>query len=384
VTREHLNGLIQLFGENLKHEMRAERRETMQSVLFDLPRRSLLGWFALYEHEAAFIRELLERVSPEDVGRRMKVPGTRPYHLQLFIVACSYLLARHQRMLELGVASGEPFPEEREDDLACVLDFWERASRAYRNDGQVLPVEAGGTLPVLGDEHLRVVGELLRPARGEAYTEIRRTAATLELFSFVLHGEQRDGVFGHGPYPGDDGRTIFVKEFNDLRNDYLPWAATETRIPLANVIVAQECHDTAVRCDMFGGLVTDPIEIDDRLDRVVVLTQAGGALRTLEAEEIEAVREAAATAQIELYMRAIEWTQRYKIEYGARLFANHLKPFFDVSGMDGDTARRIALACDETASRMVDDLLATAERGEIAAVWGDIGTTPGPLLRPVA
>jgi hypothetical protein len=139
-----------------------------------------------------------------------------------------------------------------------------------------------------------------------------------------------------------------------------------------------------VRCDMFGGLVTDPIEIDDRLDRVVVLTQAGGALRALEAEEIEAVREAAATAQIELYMRAIEWTQRYKIEYGARLFANHLKPFFDVAGMDGDTARRIALACDETASRMVDDLLATAERGEIAAVWGDIGTTPGPLLRPVA
>ena len=27
---------------------------------------------------------------------------------------------------------------------------------------------------------------------------VRRMAATLELYNFVLHGEQRDGIFGHG------------------------------------------------------------------------------------------------------------------------------------------------------------------------------------------
>jgi hypothetical protein len=384
VTRDHLNGLIDLFGESLKNDMRAQRRETMKSVLFDLPRRSLLGWFALYDHEAPFIRELLTHVTAEEVGRRMKVPGNRPYHLQLFIVAGSYLLARHQRMLELGVAAGEPFPEEREDDLGLVMDFWERASRAYRNDGRVLPVEAGMTQPVLSDEYLGTVRDLLRPIAGDRYTVIRRAAATLELFGFVLHGEQRDGVFAHGPYPGADGRVIFVKEFNDLRNDYLPWAATETRIPLPNVIVALECHDIEVRCDMFGSLVTEPIEFDDRLDRVAVLTQERGALRGLEGDEIHEVREAAATAQIELYMRAVEWSPRYKIEYGAHLFANHLKPFFDLAGVGGDVGDRIDAACCETASRMVDDLVETAERGEIAAIWGDIGTTRGPLFRPVA
>jgi len=384
MTREHLNELIQLFGENLKHEMRAERRETMKSVLFDLPRRSLLGWFALYEHEPGFIRELLEHISPEEIGRRMKVPGTRPYHLQLFIVACSYLLARHQRMLELGVAAGEPFPEEREDDLIVVMDFWERTSRAYRNDGLILPIEAGGTQPVMGEEHQRAVRDLLRPATPEGYRTIRRTAATLELFGFVLHGEQRDGVFGHGPYAGADGRTLFVKEFNDLQNQDLPWAATEARIPLANVIVAQECRDTAVRCDMFGGLVTDPIEVDDRLDRVAVLTQEAGELRPLAAEELEAVQETAAAAQIELYMKAVGWSQRYKIEYGEHLFANHLTPFFAVAAVDGDVGRRVGAACEATAARMVDALVAAAERGELAAVWGDIGSTPGRLLRPVA
>jgi hypothetical protein len=384
VTAEHADELILLFGENLKDEMRAERREQLTSVLFDLPRRSLLGWFALYEHEAPFLRELMERVPPEEIGRRMKVPGTRPYHLQLFIVMCSYFLARQQRMLELGLAEGEPFPEERREDLETVLGFWERASRAYRSDGLLLPVQAGGATPVLDDEHLGLVSELLRPAEPDAFAAARRMAATLELYNFVLHGEQRDGVFGHGPYPGEDGRIIFVREFNDLRNDYLPWAATEARNLFPNVIVALECHDTTVRCDMFGGLVTQPLEIADRLDRLAVLTQEGGRLRALDGDEVEGVQAQAAAAQIELYMKAVEWTPRYKIEYGAFLFANHLLPFFQVAAVDDGVGARIAAACEETAARMIDELVASVDAGLPGAIWGHIGSTPGRLFWPVA
>ncbi len=89
-------------------------------MLFDLPRRSLLGWFALYEHQAGFLRELMDHMAPEEIGRRMKTPGTRPYHLQLFIIMCSHFLARQQRMLDLGLSEGDPFPEERHDDLVTV------------------------------------------------------------------------------------------------------------------------------------------------------------------------------------------------------------------------------------------------------------------------
>jgi hypothetical protein len=148
--------------------------------------------------------------------------------------------------------------------------------------------------------------ELLRPPDPDTYAAVRRMAATLELYNFVLHGEQRDGIFSHGPYPGDGDRTIFVREFNDLRNDYMPWARTETRNPFPNVIVVHECHDIALRCDMFGGVVTTPMEIADRLDRLAVVTQDGGTLRALTGDEITAVQEAAAAAQIELYMKAVE------------------------------------------------------------------------------
>ena len=157
-------------------------------------------------------------------------------------------------------------------------------------------------------------------------------AATLELFNFVLHGEQRDGIFGHGPYDLGGGSLLLAKEFNDLRNDYMPWASTATRVPVANVAVIQVARDVEVNCDMFGSMTVHPHEIDDRLERIVVLTNEDGALREVDIDEVVAIQEAAADAQEELFLKAVEWDARYKIEYGAPMFANHLKPFLDAAG----------------------------------------------------
>lgn len=380
MTIRHLNELIHLFGESQKTSMRAERRELLKSVLFDLPRRSSLGWQALYEHEVPFLRELAEHASPEELGRRMKTVGSRPYYLQPFILACTYLGARQQRLLDLGLSPGEPFPEERVDDLAFLMDFWERLNSSYRNDGLLLPGQAGGAQPILGEEVLAEVRGQLRKPGEEEFTRIRRTAATLELYCFVLHGEQRDGIFGHGPYRDGTGRTLFFKEFNDLRNDYLPWAHTEAENPFGNIAVAYEAHDVAVRCDMFGGLVTDPFEIEDRLDRIAMLTRVDGEIRALSPGEIEEVREAATAAQEELYLKAVDWTPRYRVEYGAYLFANHLKPFFDLAGVGGDVGGRIVAACEETAAHMVDRLLADPE---IPSIWKHMGGTEGEFFWPV-
>jgi len=379
MTTEEVNRIIHLFGEAQKASMRAERRDMLKSVLFDLPRRSSLGWQALYEHEIDFLRELSEHLPPEEVGRRMRTVGSRPYYLQLFIVMCTYLGARQQRMLDLGLHEGDPFPEERWDDLTFLIDWWSRASRAYRSDGLLIPAQGGDSQPILDSDTIEQVRVLLAPASEEEFTRIRRAAATLELYCFVLHGEQRDGIFGHGPYTAKDGRVLFLKEFNDLQNDYLPWADTDAQNPFPAVAIAYECRDISVRCDMFGGLVTDPFEFGDRLERIAVLACSQGDIRRLDTDEIEAVREAAAQAQEELYLKAVAWTPRYRIEYGAYLFANHLRPFFDLAGFDAAVGERIMRACEETAARLVDRLLADEE---IPSIWKHIGTTEGPLFWP--
>ena len=380
VDVERTNELIKLFGEHQYADMRVEKREAMRSVLFDLPRRSPLGWQCLYEHAPAFLREVSEQATPEEIGAGMRTVGSRPYALQPFIFVCSYLGARQMRMLELGLSQGDPFPEERPEDLAFIMDFWARLLSAYRSDDALLPRQAGGSLPILDEALVGELDERARPASEDDRTAIRRMAATLELLNFVLHGEQRDGIFGHGPYDLGGGAVLMCKEFNDLRNDYMPWAETRTRVPLPNVAVIQVARDVEVSCDMFGSMTVHPHEIDDRLERVVVLTNEGDSLRELGIDEVTGVQEAAADAQEELFLKAVEWDDRYKIEYGAPMFANHLKPFLDAAGLGDDAAQRLMDACKGTADRMVDDMLEV----ELPPIWGHMANPQGDFYWPMS
>ena len=298
VDVERTNELIRLFGEHQYADMRVERRESMRSVLFDLPRRSPLGWQCLYEHAPAFLREVGERATPEEIGAGMRKVGSRPYALQPFIFVCSYLGARQMRMLELGLSQGDPFPEET-GGPSLHHGFLGAPDERLPLGRRAAPRQAGGSLPILDEDAVAELSERA-PASEDDRTAIRRMAATLELFNFIQHGEQRDGIFGHRPYDLGGGSVLLGKEFNDLRNDYMPWAKTDTRVPVANVAVIQVAHDVEVSCDMFGSMTIHPHEIDDRLERVVVLTDEGGTLRELDMDEVVAIQEAAADAQEEL------------------------------------------------------------------------------------
>lgn len=381
IPLERVNELIHLFGANQKREMRAEKRETMRSVLFDLPRRSSLGWQCLHDNQAPYLRRLADAVAPEELGRRMRVPGSRPYALQPFILVCSHLGHRQQRMLDLGLAPGDPFPEERHEDLAFLMDFWGRMQDGYRSDDAKLPGEADGALPILSDEQVTEVIGHATPVDEERYTTIRRMAATLELYGFMLHGEQRDGIFGHGPYPAGEGRVLFFREFNDLRNTYLPWAETATANPLSNVVIAYVARDVKVSCDMFGSSRVEPHDIDDRLDAIAILTNEAGSLRVVPDEEFEAIQGAAADGQEELFMKAVEWDEEYKIAYGAPMFANHLKPFFDLAGLDDadDLATQLLADCEATAERVVPQL----HGADLPSFWPYVGTTDTDLYWPM-
>lgn len=378
MTVERLNELIHAFGEHEKAAIRAERRGAMRSPLFDMLRRSVLGWQLKYDYEPAFLREVAAVVPPEEMGRRMKVPGSRPYYLQLFLLLQDTLGARQQRMLELGLQEGDRFPEERLDDLLFVVDFWERASRTYRNDGLLVPDEGGGTQPILDDDSLAGVRSLLQPVEPEALAAARRLAATLEAWCFVAHGEQRDGIFGHGPYTGEDGSVLLFREFNDLRNEFLPWVAGTTRNLHDNAVFAYECRELGVRCDMFGGLVTDPLEFADRIERFAVLTQVDGVVRPLAPETWREVEGTAAEATNEIYFRIVDWDPSFRYEYGAYLFANHLKAFLDAAGIDADD--RLREAARETIGRRGP---AVAAGPDVPAAMVHWGTTEGAFIWPV-
>jgi hypothetical protein len=380
LSLNRLNELIHLFGESQKMDMRAEKREALRSILFDLARRSPLGWQCLYEHQVPFLREISELAPPEELGRRMRGLGKRPYGIQPFILMCSHLGWRQQRMLDLGLREGDRFGEEQPEDLAYLCDFWARIMDAYRQDGFLLPEQTDASCRILDPPDLALLQEKTTGAGSIELAPVRRMAATLELYCFVLHGEQRDGIFGHGPYPLADGSTLFVREFNDLRNDYLPWAITKTRNPFDAIVVAYRGRDLSVHCDMFGSMTVSPHEFGDLLDGLCVLgVRDGEAPTPLTARDISAVQTSAADAQEELYLAALDWDDRFKIAYGAPLFANHLWPFAKMAGADREMGVRMLEACRETADRRTDELLA----GDVPTVWAHMGAYRGDFYWPV-
>lgn len=381
ISVDRVNELIRLFGESHKRDIRAEKRTTMSSVLFDLPRRSNLGWHCLHDNQDPFLRELAAALPPEELGRRMGDVGVRPYALQSFILVCGHLGHRQQRMLDLGLAAGDPFPEERPEELAFLMDFWGRLQSGYRTDEVLLPAQANHSLPILDPARIEQLAGLAAVPDPELHGAARRLAATLELYGFMLHGEQRDGIFGHGPYPLGDDTVLYCREFNDLRNEYLPWAGTEVRNPVDNVVLAYVARDVEVICDMFGSSRVEPHELGERLLGLAVLSRDDEELRRLGAEQIEEIQGTAAAAQEELFMRAVEWDDAYKIAYGAPLFANHLKPFFDLAGMANaeELSERLMAACEETAAVHTEALLGA----EVPSIWRHWAETDGDFFWPL-
>jgi hypothetical protein len=204
--------------------------------------------------------------------------------------------------------------------------------------------------------------------------------ASAELCSFVMHGEQRDGNGGHGPYALADGRTLFFKEINDLRNDYLPWARTENRNVHDNLVIAYAVRGgIEVRCDMFGSMVVQPHDFDRDLDSMAVMVGTESGFELVDEAEFGEIEAAAAAMQEELYLNAIEWDDRYRIEYAGPLYANHLRPFLDLAGFGAGEAAALLARCEQVAAGAVDDLLA-----DTPTIWRHMGETEGPMMAPLA
>ena len=137
-------------------------------------------------------------------------------------------------------------------------------------------------MQILSESTLDEVRRLLGPVADADYAAARRFGATLDAYCFVAHGEQRDGDLSATAHTGARGvecsssrssTTFATTSCHGCRR------ASATR--LSNVVFAYECRDVATTSDMFGGLVTDPLEFDDRIERFAVLTNEGDTLRAL-------------------------------------------------------------------------------------------------------
>ena len=370
-----VNQLIHLFGESVKHFFRDQNRSAMTSPIFNLPSRLVLGSHCYHENLPRLLSEITSRASEEDIGGGMKRLCARPNYVHLNSLALGFLVGREQARL-MGAKTGD-----NDGEVATVLEFWARVARSYRNDGLLLPDEAGFTIPILANE---TVNDLVPRLRGDLPKDItrrlHRMIATLELYTFILNGEARVGVFHHGPYPVEGGDSIVVKELTGLREDFYPWARLDARLPYDHLAYVMRLRNVKSKFVLFGTLTTEPSDYKSQIVAREVFIVDDGSARPLPAEEFADLTAIAGDAQLELYRKVIDWDERYRIEYGADLYGCLLKCFADPLGFGDQYGETIRSRFAETVERHVDDLLSG---GQPPRVLEHIAKTDGPIFAPL-
>jgi len=328
-----LPDVIRRFGVNVRDFFHAGQRASLISPLFNVPARLVLGGYCYFEHAPAILRRVAACAEPEEVGRCMKGLCIRPNYVNLHALMLGYLNGREQLRLRAGLSDDQPLPGERlEDDLA-VADFWQRCGSAYVEGSAHLPLETGYRVPILASDEAKALAETTRPVTAEGRAAVRRALAIAELYTFILNGEARVGVFNHGPYDLGDGEVLVVKELVGLHDSFLPWELP-VRPSVENICRLMRLRGVNVKIDLFGSLVTSPFEYDESIVADRLLTVEGGTPRDLQPDEIDALAHDAGEAQVRMYEQAAEWSEDYRIAYGADLYGALLAAFPRLVGLD--------------------------------------------------
>jgi hypothetical protein len=296
-----------------------EDRTALQASLFDVPRRTELGAYCYGEHVGAFIAEVAALASPEDLGHIMRAPARRPNSLHIVGIPWLYLFDRERRIL-----SGEPERPAAERDY--ILEFCGRVLATYRGNGSFVPRAPAWDMRIMDMPDVVAFANTAEVCSAEHKRELRRLVATLELYAFVLHGEHRDGIYDHGPYELPQGEQLVVKDFTDLRNDFLPWAGQPAWLPVQALAVAY-ILPTEVHCqfDLWGTARCEGDRYEWLRRAAVVTFNDDGQARPLPADDWPAFAAAAQEAQKRLFLTVAQWPAEERARYGARLFANHLR-----------------------------------------------------------
>jgi hypothetical protein len=347
------DALIERFGEGIRRFLSRAGKAQHSSGIFDLRRRTLMGCYAYFDHLPWALRVLGEHTTPEAIGRHGRGLCGQPFGAQIHGLLWGYLVGRENE-LALGRPGGDSA------DLVVVVDWWQRMMRAYRGDEvHLLPHEDADRQPAAPASLVRRV--LAEHGRDPAEIEDQaQVTAGLQLYNYVLRGEQRGTTNFHGPYPArEPGRVLLVEEFTRLAGDELPWSADPPVMPLDTVCAILELDDVELRFDLFQGMAAEPPDYRSRLRRVALLTCDDGPPRELSAEERRQILEAAKSERPRLFRQALEWDADFKIEYGAFHYLDFLFPFLDAAKVGQDVKDEARTRFAETRRRRLREIADT-------------------------
>ena len=265
----------------------------------------------------------------QEIGRAGHRPGNEINSVHLWSIANFWLLGR-KIMTAVDPSLDDPVA------AFGVLDFWERAARAYRGDGTRQAWDDGTCRPY-GPE---VIGQLLAGVTAvddaEERVRLSRFNATLVNHLFLMWFDTRSGIADVGPYPLGDGRVLLVRDFHKLGVSHFPWSDVAADIPYRHLTAALVLDGVQVTATDFGSSNTVPEDYLDHLDGFGLFTADGaesGQLTPVPLDDLDQLAATVRKVQSRHYRNIAAMSRDQMIRCGAEVYFTFLRPFAEVAGV---------------------------------------------------
>ena len=310
------------------------QRTALESALIPVTAYIVVACVECYRRYPAMVQQIADAVPPEELGRAGHELATQIDPVRLWALPNFTLLGR-----TVIAGTGLLDVEQEVANIAPVLDFWERAARAYRfDDGTHQAWDADGVATPYR-AHVEDIAKECRPLPDDdARARMARLNALVTSYLFLLWFDTRSGYQDTGPYRLADGRTLLLRSFNRLGVSHFPWSReVSTELPYSDVLAAFVLDDDVnLRVTDFGTSVTDP---QDYLPHVVefgVFDITDGSLTPIDDTGVAALTVAAKQAQRALYRKIAAMERNEKIDAGAYVYFTFLRPFAEAAGVELD------------------------------------------------
>ena len=310
----------------------------------------------------------------EEIGRRGRRPGVQVNPVYLWSLPNFYLIGR-KALASFGTPVDDGDGPER---TWRVLDFWERAARAWRGDGKLQAWDAGMEATPYGPEALGPLMESVRPV-GDAggIDAVRRFSASLMSYLFLLYFDTRVGTGDTGPYPLPDGRILLVRDFYRLSRSDFWWSDVAAEVPYRNLTAALVFDpDVQIRVDDWGTTRAEPSDYLEHLVGFGLCTtddQPPGGLRPVGLGELDGIVAAVRSAQSRHYRQVAAMEKAEKVRCGAYVYFTFLRPFAVEAGVADELDWSVPVAT----AGPVWDMCLTIEGGNAPPA------DDGPYFQPI-
>jgi hypothetical protein len=328
-AREQVNSWLAAINPVTSHLV-AERTSYSSQLIPVTPYVTVSCIEAFLRYPEAVAR-IAAAMSPEEIGAAARRPGCQADSVFLWGIANFFLIGRNV------MAMVDPTLDSVQR-THTVLDFWARASHAYRGGPHLHAAEVGNRIEVLSPDMVTHLAAGARAVDDERRDRIRRANATIINHLFLLYFDTRVGHADTGPYRLEDGRTMIVRDFYRLGESDFSWSGVAAGVPFRNLTAALVLDpEVEVSITDYGTTISSPEDYLEHLSGFGLYTTdgvaPGGLPVPLSDQDLEATAAAAKVAQRQHYRDIVAMDRDGRIACGAYVYFTFLRPFAEIAGV---------------------------------------------------